>query len=607
MAAKVKRGDVERPPSTHPAGRAKRWSWPHTAAGIALVIVAVFGAWWYAASAHLRVTLPPIPDMTAHAPALRDAIVAAQRRATSRGEMINRVTELAQLYHANGFLPEAETCWEILGKQQPNEARWVYYLADVRRSLNDASGASGLLRSTVQLAPQYAPAWLQLAMLQMKSGAIDEAAQSFRRRLELLPGDPHATLGLARIALLRGERDVARTELQQLVQSAPQFPPGQNLLAEMLEADGDIAGARKHRWLGREAGRFKEPDDPWLVELQSWCRDPKRLCVLGTMEYQTQNFARARSLLERAAELAPGDLEIRTLLAELYLKVNEPARARELVGKVPAAAALSPPIGFYVTGSEAHRAIGAVDDALALVADGLKIHPDAAELHRQRGLLLAHARQFDESTAAFGEALKRDPNDAESAFHLAIRAFESGRREQGRIWLERTIAVQPSHPQALTLLARLEMEAGRLDAAWAFLEPLYDSNSGVPQVRRLVGRWHWLAGNNAASRRELDRAENYYRAGAEVSPDDAELQASLGVLYLAAGNFPEAVRALEAYHRLEPQSARSALFLGQAYASVNRIPDARRVLELGERLAREAGQRETAANCREILDQLSRR
>ena len=129
----------------------------------------------------------------------------------------------------------------------------------------------------------------------------------------------------------------------------------------------------------------------------------------------------------------------------------------------------------------------------------------------------------------------------------------------------------------------------------------------MPQVRQLVARWHWQAGNVASRIPDAARAENYFRAGVNVHPADPELHASLGVLLLTQGRFADALAALEAYHRLQPENARSALFLGQAYASVGRLDDARRVLAHGEQLALRAGQAATAQHCREMLQQLAPR
>ena len=79
-----------------------------------------------------------------------------------------------------------------------------------------------------------------------------------------------------------------------MVKTAPEFSPGHNLYAELLIAEGDKTAASKHRWLGRETGRFREADDPWLDELVAWCFNYQQLCVRGTMDLQNKRGDRGK-------------------------------------------------------------------------------------------------------------------------------------------------------------------------------------------------------------------------------------------------------------------------------------------------------------------------
>ena len=580
---------------------------------VALVYVSIGAAYGWRELGfrqRLRAAMPATPDLSAAPKVLTDALSEARANLGGRSRSFAAVADLGRLYHANGFMAQAQACWRFLHAEQPKEARWVYYLADARRAGSDYPEVQRLLRETVRLAPRYAPASLQLAAMEFKSGEIDSAGSRYLRCVALAPENPHGWLGLARVALQRGGSEEAKQLLEILIRDAPDFPPGHNLLSEIFAAEGDTERARHHRWLGREAGRFKDPDDPWLSELHKWCHDARRLCVLGTIAFQTQRNVEAQTLLERAVTLAPDDVAIRTLLAELYLKRGDAARARTLLDPVardPAVAEAGLPVGLYITLSEACRVLGAIDDALATLDAGMRVLPAAAELYKQRGVILQGADRTEEARRAFSEAVARNPQDADAAFQLGFSLLNSGRRDEGVAALQRAVGAQPTHLPALTVLARIEMEAGRLDAAWGYLEPLYDSNSGMPQVRQLVGRWHWQAGNVATKIPDPARAESYFHAGVNVNPADPELQASLGVLLLTQGRFAEALPSLEAYHRLQPDNARSALFLGQAYASVGRVDDARRVLTQGENVALRAGQTATAQHCREMLQQLAQR
>lgn len=178
---------------------------------------------WHAYRLPARITagLPPLPSLTDKPDTLRETLVNAYAAAAAGKRDLEPVIELGRLYHANDFHREARACWELLRAEQAGEAQWCYYLADLHRAGSDYRGFEAMLRETVDLAPEYAPAWLQLAELEFKTGRMESAEHSYRQRLTLMPGDPYATLGIARVAWQTERRDEARKLVAQLVRDAP--------------------------------------------------------------------------------------------------------------------------------------------------------------------------------------------------------------------------------------------------------------------------------------------------------------------------------------------------------------------------------------------------
>lgn len=555
----------------------------------------------------IRASLPVLPKLTGKPAVLGELLAKAQAAAWSNRKPLEAVVELGRLYHANDYRAQAEICWRLLRREQPNEARWCYYLADLRRAASDYEEMAALLVQTVKLAPDYAPAWLQLAGLNFKNGRFEPAEANYRRRLALLPGDPYSKFGIARIALQSGRRDEARVTIEQLVREAPDFAPSHNVYAEMLAAEGDVAGARRQRWLGREAGRFRDAEDPWLSELTASCYDPKRLYVLATIEFQTNRGERGRGLFKRAIQLAPDDPDGYEQLGDLYLKLDEAAQARDTLEQALRLRHSGKPHAMlFVNLSHAYRVLKQPAEALRVAQEGIQQAGEAFELYDALGAALGDLNRQEEAVAAFHEAIARNPNDANSNFNLSISLFALGRQEEAYAALQRSLTLQPTFPKALSILGKMELEAGRLDEAARYLKPLYDAQSGVPQVRQLMGAWHLRSGMVAEKKSDFAAAEQHYREGVAIDPDEPELHASLGVLCLTQGRVAEALDSLEAYRRLRPANPRSSLFLGQAYAQLGRIDDARRILTEGEKQAERSGNPATAAFCREILQQLPR-
>jgi len=549
----------------------------------------------------IRAALPPPPAAVPNS-ALRDLLAGAQAAATA-GDLA-AVAELGRLYHANAFPAEAAACWRLLIREQPRDARWHYYLADLLRTGGDQAGAEAEFERTVAVDPTAARAWLHLAEIQFKSGRIDAAEAGYRRRLDLLPDDPYAELGLARVAQLRGQTDETMNRLEHLLAKQPKFSAAQNLYAELQAAAGHEELADLHRWLGREAGRFREADDPWLQELDARCQDPRRLGHLGVIAYQTGEGDRGRAAFEKAIALAPADPLAYQMLGSLLLEQGDAAAALDVLARGVANARDSVPEPLhYVRLAEAARTLRQPDAVRQALADGLRRHPDSPELlHAQGNQLKADGRPA-EAEAAYRRALEFNPAFVDADFALAVLLLETGRRDDAVLALNHALAMQPTFPKASLLLARLEMDAGRTENAGRYLLPLLKANPGAGEIRQITATWHLQAGN-AVEKTDAPAAEQHYRAGLALVPEHAELNASLGVLLLVSGRVEESVPALETYHRLKPENAPGALFLGQAYARTGRLPEARAVLADGLRQAEQSGQAATARNFREILSLL---
>lgn len=593
-----------------PTAGSRRRGQPWSAGALVLLFAAVAVGvmwWWHRPNLAQRVhaAIPKPPDLTGQPAVLAELLAKAEIGTKTSADPLASVAELGRLYHANGFNLEATACWQLLCTEQPRVARWPYYLADQKRMASDYPAMAALLEKTAALAPDYAPAWLLLAGLQFKTGHLEIAARDYEKRLTLLPGDPYARLWLARIALQSGRADEARRLIEQLVKDTPEFSSAHNLYADMLASSGDVAGADRQRWLGRETGRFREAGDPWLNELWNWCYDFDQLCALGTLELQTGHADRAKSYYERAIQVRPGDTHGYELLSGLYLKQNEPAKARDTLEQSLSRLRNSKPsITYYLSLSQAYRELKQTEEAVSVVREGLRQVGDNLELYSTLGRALSDLGRPDEAIAAFKQALALNPNDAETNFNLGLSLLGLDRTGEAIVALKRSLTLQPTFQKSLSVLGRVEMDAGHWEAAGIYLRPLLESHPEMPEARQMMSSWDLRAGAAAEAKHDSAAAERYYRDGLALNPNNAELQVSLGVLCLVQGRFSDAVIPLEAYHRLQPGNPQSCLFLGQAYAATGRADDARRVLNEGITLAEKAGNSVTADHCREMLQAL---
>jgi len=487
-------------PDPGPGGPARTRAWLRGLAVAGFVAAAVgAGLLWrrHADWDRLRASLPALPDVSTRPAVLGAGLRGAEQKALSAHQYPEGVGELARLYHANGYYQEAEACWRILHAMQPREARWCYYLADLRSMASDAAGMAAYLRQTLGLAPDYAPGWLKLAELEFKAGDLDAAERDYRRRLALVPGDPYASLGLARAALQRGRRDEGQRLIEKLVRDAPAFASAHNLYAEILAGQGDADGASAQRYLSRLAGRFREADDPWLEELREWCFDPSRLALLASIEDMTNHGDRGVALLERALQIAPDDVRGYDELGRVYLRLGNTAKALTLFEQgiqLPGA-----PANLYAVLTQTYVDVNQPQKALQTARAGLARMPDALELQTAYGSALQASGRLQEAAEAFRAVVQRAPMVCEAHYNLGNALLQLGRTDEAYAALKRALELEPTFPKALLVLGQAELKAGRLETAAPYLRSLYKLYPGSALGRRLM-TWWCLQNGIAAAR-----------------------------------------------------------------------------------------------------------
>ncbi|WED67517.1 tetratricopeptide repeat protein [Synoicihabitans lomoniglobus] len=529
---------------------------------------------------------------------LAERVRAAQRAGAT--------AELGRLYHINGFNHAAATCWKILQANEPLEARWPYYHADTLDALGDQEAMTSLVVRALKLDPAYAPAWLKLGNIRFKQGRFDEAAAAYQQRLLLLPGDPYARVGLARISAQSGDTATARHRLESLVVDAPTFAPARNLYAEALAAAGESSAAARERLRGSQSPRFRDADDPWLDGLITDCYDYDKLCVHGMMDTLTHHGDRGLALFHRARRLRPHQLTAYELIGNVHLDQGHSDKAIEIyeagLRQAPPDAAIS--ATYFVSLSRAYLHAARTAQAVQTARRGLTRLGDTAALHRALGNALRANHEPVAAVAALQAAVDHDPVNAAITYDLARAHIDLGQLEDAVAALHSSHQANPQYPATLALLGRVEADSGRWENALRYLRPLFDGQPDLPAAREQLSFVYLQAGLTSEQAGNLDTAESHYRHGIAVAPNQPAPLAQLGILLLRQNRGAEAVPPLENFHRLASDDARSHLLLGQAYAATDNKVQALKVLATGAEQAEISGDTRTARRCREIAARL---
>ena len=216
---------------------------------------------------------------------------------------------LGNLALRTGKLDEAMTTAKALQKSQPKSPAGYTLEGDVLMARSRPAAAASAYRTALGKAPSSANV-LKLFAARSRAGEAD-ASTTLSDWLKDNPNDTAVRLALASTLHQRGERARAMAEYEQVLESQPSSVLALNNLA----------------WL------YYEDGNPRAIELaeRAYDRAPERAEIIDTYGWLLVKHGRVEkglNLLEKAAQRAPGNGDIRYHLAAGLAEAGDTSRAR---------------------------------------------------------------------------------------------------------------------------------------------------------------------------------------------------------------------------------------------------------------------------------------
>ncbi len=430
---------------------------------------------------------------------------AAQEPGRDRDEIV-RLTELAELRHAEGNFEEAAELYHRLARihrQVDSQAAALVNAAWLEHRLGRDEKAEQTLIQALVLQPKYSfrPDFYTREFVDLFYEA-ERAALERRARL----ADRKTVEGVERLE--RGDLAAARARFQEALDLNPNHPPALfNLaLVDLREDRREAATDRLQRILSLVQG----PDAERVTEELR----RRSLRVLGRLYFSRGLYQDAAATLERALALESDDFDswINLGLARFELGEVEgsiTALRRSLALEPESLAAIQNLTRIYAS-AEQWR------DVEATAADGVRRHPESADLW----LALGQARRHLGSAAGAIDALERvvelDPDNRLDLARQAAALLTDEYLKLGR-------------PDAVIMTARKQLRWSPDDVtAWSHL--------GLAQQ----------------SRGDLEAAVESHRRAYEIDPSQPELSNNLGAALAARGDYRKAVEAYQRALALRP-------------------------------------------------------
>lgn len=503
--------------------------------------VALGVATWLLAPILLPVNLPedfpPLPDLQALSPGLRELLQNLDQEARRRPGSAEAIGKLGMAYHANLLFEPAARAYRIAARLAPSDYEWVYCQAFLQEEIGNDAEQVKLLQQTLRLKPEYVPAQIKLADWFFKLDRLDEAARYYEmaaRDGAVLQGN----FGLGRIAARRKDWNKAIEYIAPLSQSYLYVVKPYDVLSEAYTALGQADKAAEAR---RSATLAKwkvvpPPEDPLNEQLIAVCYSSTRLLKHAGLLSRIGSPDRAIQIARRAVQVDPTDPDVRNYIARTLLT-------------------------FYADKPEA------VDEALTQMGECLRLRPGdltplwgfandffrtpkpPAAVERLRALLLPHA------------------DLADAHFYLGQVADAQGKPAEAIAQYQAALKVNPNDAAVYNKLGQLSGQAGKVDAAIASFRKSVQLNPVDTGARLNLAIALMDRGNYPQAVKELGEL-------LQVNPNDAAAHFCMGFAFLYSKRPDEAIAKFREGLRYKSEDAEAHYGLASAYAAQHRREDA---------------------------------
>lgn len=406
---------------------------------------------------------PPVPSLplSEYPSEARAAVEPAYQAARARPSDAAAVGALARILQAWHELDAAHEAYRRAQVLAPKTFDWWYLDGIVLQRLARHEDAAEQFRRALEVAPGYLPAQVKLAESVLKNGNLDESRRLFQALLSDRLAEAFGQFGLGQIAASEGRHEMAIGHLQRAVALFPEWGEAHYALAMSYVALKRREEATAARALhARHAAIVPALEDPILTATSSIRDDAVASLERGVTLKQAGDLGGAIAAHEEAVARDPSYAQAHANLITLYGEASNWPKVEEHYRAV-----VSLGFGLADANYDYGRALelqGKWAEAEAAYQRTTKINSAHTGAHINLGRLLERQRRFEAAADEFRLAVASQPTDRVARYDLGRMLLALGKPGEAVTEFELTLEPRDDKtPASLLGLAVAHAVAGQ--------------------------------------------------------------------------------------------------------------------------------------------------
>ncbi len=408
------------------------------------------------------------------------------------------------------FDPAREQFAQVL-KIQPGHAEAAIYmgalLAEQKKYDESIKYFEALAKNQDFKEPEKAHYYIGRVLSEQGEDYYAKAEKAFAKALDIKPEYPEAALSLALLYRAQAKEKAMEGVLKSYQEKfGPEHEMARQLSHYYLEKE-DFANALEQLEI---VDSFEH--DNLNIKIQI------ALILIEQKKYET-----AATRLEDILQQAPESDKVRYYLGAVYEEITRNDLAISHYKKIPPSSTYFPEA--VVHSAHMMKTAGKMDQAVEMLEKAIKQQDDVPQLYAYYATLLDEKKSFKKAVQMLTGAVDKFPANTQLRFFLGTMHDRNGNSKETIVQMNKVLEMDKDHVQALNYLAYTYAELGR----------------------------------------NLDDATELASHALELQPNDGFILDTVGWIHFKKGEVDDAIKYLEAAHKMKAEESIIAEHLGDAY------------------------------------------